>query len=275
MHNEMTVLCIGGGNRYPAFIGALEAIQQKGVRIRKLIGASTAGIIASLYANGLEPNDIAELTEALDTEAFKDHSRRGLSTGMGLYAGDALEAWLDKAFGGATFGCDMRYPLQIITTDIQNYRPLVFSADHHPDVKISLACRATAAIPWVFAPRPFANHQRQHLLLDGSLMAGLIEMGLNRTGERTLSFKVVSRRTLRNGGVKPGDWRRYWGEIFAFYLHAQEKEFIKGGHWRDNILIHCGEISPQRFTLSLDERKFLRREGYAQTLKYLDYKYGI
>jgi NTE family protein len=275
MSDAVTVLFIGGGNRFPAFIGALKALQEKGLRIRKLIGASTAGIVAALYACGKEPDEIAGLLESLDTESFKDRKRRGLSTGMGLYAGDALEAWLESAFNGATLGSQLRHPLQIITTDMQNYRPLTFSADHHPDVKLSLACRGSAAIPWVFAPRECTLRNRQHMLVDGSLMAGLVEIALNRTGERTLAFKVVSRRSLRQEGVKRGDWRHYWNEIFAFYLHAQEKEFIKGGNWRDNIMLHCGEIAPHRFSLTIDERRTLCNEGYLQTMKYLEYKWGI
>jgi len=275
MSDAITVLFVGGGNRFPAFIGALRAIQEKGLRIGKLIGASTAGIVAALYAHGRDPEEIAALLEPLDTEQFKDGKRRGLSTGMGLYAGDVLEGWLDEVFAGATFGSQLRHPLQIIATDLQHYRPLVFSADHHKDMKLSLACRASAGIPWVFAPRACTIRQRQHLLVDGSLMAGLVEMALNRTDERTLAFKVVSRRSLRQVGVDRQDWRRYWSEIFAFYLHAQEKEFIKGGKWRDNILLHCGDIAPHRFTLTTEERQHLSAEGYLQTIKYLEYKWGI
>ena len=275
MTDAVTVLLIGGGNRFPAYIGALKALEEKRLTIRKLIGASTAGIVAALYACGKGPDEIAELVGALDTESFRDHKRRGLTTGMGLYAGEALEEWLEQAFAGATFGSRLRHPLQIIATDMQNYRPLTFSADHHPEVKLSLACRGSAAIPWVFAPKECTLRNRQHLLVDGSLMAGLVEIALNRTGERTLSFKVVSRRSLRQEGVRRGDWRRYWNEIFAFYLHAQEKEFIKGGHWRDNIMLHCGEIPPNRFSLTLDEQRTLCHEGYLQTMKYLEYKWGI
>jgi NTE family protein len=275
MSDPITLIFSGGGNRFAAYIGALRAIQEKGLTIRRVVGASTAGIVAALFALGRSPGEIAALLETLDTETFKDRKRRGLAVGMGLYAGDALEAWLESVFDGATFGSPMRYPLQIIATDLQHYRPLTFSADHHGDTKLSLACRGSAGIPWVFAPRACAIRQRQHLLVDGSLMAGLVELAFNRTNERTLAFKVVSRRSLKQEGVRPGDWRRYWSEIFAFYLHAQEKEFIKGGQWRDNILLHCGDIPPHRFSLTPEERRNLFTEGYLQTIKYLEYKWGI
>ena len=275
MIEAVTLLLIGGGNRFPAFIGALRAIREKGLPIRQIIGASTGGIVAALYASGREPDEIAAMLAHLDTDAFKDRKRSGLASRMGLYSGDAMEEWLETTFAGATFGNIRRIPLQIIATDIRNYRPLVFSAEHYAEVKLSLACRGSAGIPWVFAPRSCTIRNRQHLLVDGSLMAGLVEMALNRTDERTLALKVVSRRSLRREGVKHQDWRQYCSEIFAFYLHAQEKEFIKGGKWRDNILLHCGDIPPQRFSLTPAERQNLCTEGYLQTIKYLEYKWGI
>ena len=104
MNNGVTLLFIGGGNRFPAFIGALRAIQEKGLKIRQIVGASTAGIVAALYASGREPDEIADMLEQLDTEPFKDRKRLGLATRMGLYAGDVMEEWLEAVFAGATFG---------------------------------------------------------------------------------------------------------------------------------------------------------------------------
>lgn len=274
--HPVTVLFIGGGNRFYVFAGVLQALIDKGLKIGRLIGASTGSIIAALYAAGYESDQIRDLILDLDTDRFKDQQRRGLRTTMGLYAGNALSAWLQDVFGEKHFAGDLRVPLQIITTDLQNYRPMVFTHDFLGEVSLASACRASAAIPWVFAPLPVTVRNRDHLLVDGSLMSGLIELAFARTGsERILTFKVVSKRNLHHPGVQRRDWRGYWSEIFSFYLHAQEKEYIKGGQWRDNILINCGTVSPVRFTLSRDERKLLITEGYAQTLKYLEYKCGL
>jgi len=272
----LTLLFTGGGNRFYAFVGVLKGLREKGLVIGKVIGSSTGSLIAALVATGRSYDEIVDVMLDLDTDRFRDHKPRGLSRRMGLFAGGVFEEWLGSIFGDRTFRDGMPIPLQVITTDIQNYRPIVFSRDHFADTPIATACRASASIPWVFSPLPLTLRGREVLLIDGSLMSGLIEMGLARSeSDRTLTFKVVSKRSLQHPGVPRGDWKGYWEEVFAFYLHAQEKEFIKGGAWRDNILIHCGDISPVQFTLSREQRLNLMEEGYLQTIKYLEYKCGL
>lgn len=63
--------------------------------------------------------------------------------------------------------------------------------------------------------------------------------------------------------------------MLTFSLHAQEKEFLKGGKWKDTILIYCSEISPATFKLSREDKMFLYTQGYEQTKKYLEYKWGV
>lgn len=275
-HRPLTILFNGGGNRCYAFIGVLKGIREKGLSIGKIIGASTGSIIAALVATGRSYEEIVEIMLDLDTDRFMDRKPRSLSGRLGLFVGAEFERWLVSLFGERSFRDNLPIPLQLIATDIQNYRPVVFSRDHYGETWIATACRASSSIPWVFPPLPLTIRGRELLLLDGSLMAGLIEMGLARSeSERTLTFKVVSKRNLQHPGIVRGDWKGYWTELFAFYLHSQEKEFIKGGAWRDNILIHCGDISPVQFTLSREQRMQLIEEGYLQTVKYLEYKCGL
>jgi NTE family protein len=63
--------------------------------------------------------------------------------------------------------------------------------------------------------------------------------------------------------------------MLNFSLHAMEKEFIKGGRWRDTILLYCSGIEPARFSLTRDEKIYLLQQGYEQTMKFLAYKWGI
>lgn len=272
----LTVLLNGGGNRFFAFVGVLKGVRDKGLSIGRIIGASTGSIVAALAASGRTIEEMVDILLEVDTERFRDRQPHAVSRGLGMYSGNELRAWLRSLFGDLTFAGELEIPLQIVTTDMLNYRPVVFSREHFGEMPIAEVCRASSAVPMVISPCRFHMRGRDYLLLDGSLMSGLIEMGLARSeSERALTFKVVSRRSLQQPGVVMGDWQGYWQEIFAFYLHAQEKEFIKGGQWRDNILIHCGDISPVQFTLSRDQRLHLIEEGYLQTIKYLEYKCGL
>jgi len=115
---------------------------------------------------------------------------------------------------------------------------------------------------------------RERVLVDGSLMAGLVEKQLERS-EKTLVLKTVSKRTLHHGKSGRFNLERYVHELLTYFIHGQEKEFVKGGKWKDTILIYCADISPARFSLSRQERIYLQEQGYEQTLQYLEYKWGI
>jgi NTE family protein len=86
---------------------------------------------------------------------------------------------------------------------------------------------------------------------------------------------MMSKRTLKRPDNGSLSLKRYFHEMLTFSLHAQEKEFLKGGKWKDTIVIYCAEIPPATFSLSTFERQFLFEQGYEQTKKYLEYKWGV
>ncbi len=270
----ITLMLVGGGSRSPAFAGALRAIEQKGLTPNQVVGASTGSIVAALYAAGMTSDEIAADSMALDAGIFKDISTGAMLNGYGLCSGNALERWLEERLGGRTFKDQGRIPLRIIATDILNYEPLLFSAETTPDFSIATAVRCSAGVPGVFACRRLTVGGKERVLVDGMLMAGIIEKQLERS-EKTLVLKTVSKRTLHRS--RPGlfNLESYALELLNYFMHGQEKEFIKGGKWKDTILIYCADISPARFSLSRQERLYLHEQGYEQTLQYLEYKWGI
>jgi len=271
----VTLLLLGGGIRYPALVGALRAVEEKGIKVSKVIGSSAGSIIGALYASGMTPDDLHREVMGLDASKFKDVSIRRIFTGFGLCTGDSLESWVDEKLKGRRFGDDFRFPVKVIATDILNYKPLIFSAESHPELKVSAAARFSNGVPWVFTCKHFEHKGKKHVLVDGLLMAGAVEENYGRSNERILILKVVSKRTLKHEIEEKLTLTRYFREMLNFSLHAMEKEFIKGGRWKDTILLYCSEIEPARFTLTVEEKEYLLNEGYQQTMKFLQYKWGI
>jgi NTE family protein len=271
----VTLLLLGGGIRYPALVGALRAVEEKGIKVAKVVGSSAGSIIAALYASGMTPEDLEREVMGLDASKFKDVSIRRIFTGFGLCTGDSLESWVDEKLQGRRFCDDFRFPVKIITTDMLNYKPMIFSTENHPELKVSAAARFSNGVPWVFTCKHFQHQGKKHVLVDGLLMAGAIEESYGRSNERILILKVVSKRTLKHEIEEKLTLTRYFREMLNFSLHAMEKEFIKGGRWKDTILLYCSEIEPARFSLNDDEKKYLLAQGYEQTMKFLEYKWGI
>jgi NTE family protein len=272
-HDPVNLMLVGSGIRFPAFIGALRAVEELGLTPGKITGSSSGAALAALYATGATPDELLAETLRLDTRRFKDASLWSLLRNFGLCTGDRLEEWLDDRLGGKCFGDRLRCQLEIVATDMHRYRPVVFCAERFPKLSLATAAAASAAIPGVFGYRRLTYGNDRYALVDGSLMTGVVEGRLERS-RRTLVFKAMSKRTLKrpeNGRLTLGG---YLHEMLTFSLHSQEKEFLKGGKWKDTILIYCAEISPSRFCLSEQEKIFLHDQGYEQTKKYLEYKWG-
>jgi len=161
-----------------------------------------------------------------------------------------------------------------VVTDMIHYRPVIFSADRFPDVKISAAAAASSLVPGVFGYRKLTYSGKKYALIDGSLMTGVVEGRLDRN-QKVLIVKMMSKRTMKRAEQRGLSFCRYFHEMLTFSMHAQEKEFLKGGKWKDTIVIYCSDISPSAFSLATSERKFLYEQGYEQTKKYLEYKWNI
>jgi len=270
----VTLMLVGGGIRFPAYIGVLKALEELQLNITKVIASSTAAIVAGIYLNGTSPEQMLDKALSLDTKQFKDISLKSMLTGYGLCSGERLEEWIDAECDGATFASKRKIPLEIVATDMMHYRPVIFTADRFPDVKISAAAAASSFVPGVFGYRKLTHSGKKYALVDGSLMSGVVEGRLDRN-QKVLVVKMMSKRTLKRTGQENLSFSRYFHEMLTFSMHAQEKEFVKGGKWKDTIIIYCSEISPSSFSLKAADQKFLYEQGYEQTKKYLEYKWNI
>jgi len=274
LNEPVTLMLVGGGIRFPAYIGALQAIEEIGLKVSRVIASSTAAIVAGMYACGRSPAAMQDEALALDTTQFRDVSLRSMLTGYGLCSGERLEEWIDKKLDASSFSDKLKLPLEIVATDMLRYRPVVFSADRFPDLKISTAAAASSLVPGVFAYKKLTYAGKNFALVDGSLMTGVVEGRLDRS-QKVLIIKMMSKRTLKRAESGKLSLKRYFHEMLTFSMHAQEKEFLKGGAWKHTILIYCAEVSPSSFSLSTTDRKFLFAQGYEQTKKYLHYKWGV
>lgn len=270
----VTLMLVGGGVRFPAYIGVLQALEELQLNITKIIASSTAAIVAGMYLCGSTPEHMLDKALSLDTKQFKDVSLKSMLTGYGLCAGERLERWLEAEFDGATFATGRKIPLEIVATDMKRYRPVIFSAERFPDLKISTAAAASSLVPGVFGFRQLTYAGKEYALIDGSLMTGVVEGRLDRN-QKVLVVKMMSKRTLKRAEQGNLSLSRYFHEMLTFSMHAQEKEFVKGGKWKDTIIIYCSEISPSTFSLAPADRKFLYDQGYEQTKKYLEYKWKL
>jgi len=187
----------GGGVRGAAHIGVLKSLQNAGIKIDYISGASAGSIVAALYAAGYTPKEIEQIFLEFDSDSALYNKRKklidrdvkgilGLMFGLffrrpikttGLIKGEKLRRMmcdLCDAKGVYNFK-DTKIPLAIPSVDINTADTIMFSTDCYTDspsdvvnicdANLCDAVRASCAFPGIIKP----HNYRDHRLADGGI----------------------------------------------------------------------------------------------------------
>jgi NTE family protein len=154
----------GAGFLAPAHGGAYCALAELGYAPKDLAGTSAGSIIAALIASGHTPAQIKQIALGTDFRPLFRLSWGALLSLSGYCNGNALLRWLESQLGDMTFAT-ATLPVTIVATDLRTQRPLIFSRDTTPDVRLSFACRCSASVPLGYLPVRYGNA----LLVDGGV----------------------------------------------------------------------------------------------------------
>lgn len=143
----------GSGQLYPAFVGALMCLKDRGYSISEISATSGGAIIAASLASGFEPGaeliSLIKSTLPIKNRLF-DFSLSSLIKRWGLIKGDRIEEKFRKHFC-PTLG-DCRIPLHITASNISARKVRIFSSTRDPGFSTAQAVRASISLPFVFAP---------------------------------------------------------------------------------------------------------------------------
>lgn len=151
-------LALGGGAaRGFAHIGVIQVLEENGIRPSLVVGTSVGSLVAAMYASGKSGAELAVLAESMDETAFTDWS----FPGRGLIRGEALAKYVREQTGGRPIE-QMRLPLGIVATDLDNGQPILFQRGDP-----GMAVRASSAVPAVFQPVRIGTRE----YVDGGLVS--------------------------------------------------------------------------------------------------------
>jgi NTE family protein len=151
-------LALGGGAaRGFAHIGVIQVLEENGIKVDYVTGTSAGSLVAALYASGKSGVALAALADNMDESAFADWA----FPGRGLIRGEALAKFVRENTGGRSIE-QMRVPLGIVATDLDNGQPILFQIGD-PGV----AVRASSAVPAVFTPVRIGSRE----YVDGGLVS--------------------------------------------------------------------------------------------------------
>src|SRR5512139_2302240 len=178
----------GGGVKGLAYVGALQALQDKGIlpKIARVGGTSAGAICALLVGLNYPIERIRETFMNLDFKKFLDDSwgvvrdSDRLLNDFGWYKGDFFRAWAADAVAAQTGNSESTFndiadmknkkgfrDLYFMGTNLSTRYAEVFSAEHTPRMCIADAVRISMSIPLFFAAK---RSMRGDVYVDGGAL---------------------------------------------------------------------------------------------------------
>ncbi len=146
----------GGGIRGLSHAGALQAMEEYGIKPDIISGVSAGAIVGALYSDGYKPR---EILEAFKNVSFLKMTRILVPEG-GFFHLDAFEKYLGKLLKAKKFE-DLSIPLRVVATNFDKGHSEVFEEGN-----LLKPIIASSSIPVLFVPKKIKN---QHYV-DGGLM---------------------------------------------------------------------------------------------------------
>jgi len=146
----------GGGLKGFAHIGAIRALEERGIRPALVAGTSIGALIAAAYAGGMSVDEMERRALALKKrDLFRiDHFHMVMMQMLSpsLYLAGPLERLVRGTVPPGTFR-DVALPLLVNTVDLERATPVVWGLPGLQDVSVAEAVYASCALPGFYPPR--------------------------------------------------------------------------------------------------------------------------
>lgn len=259
---EIDLVLSSCGTRAPCFIGGVEALLDKGYKIKRIGGSSGGALIAASYALGHTLRTMRERAEKVPYSDFKDfHLKNLLSlSNPSVYSGAALDKYLQELYGEATLS-DFKIDCYIAVVTILGRKRKVLTKDSHPDLPVWKAVRMSCTIPFIFPYQLLDNVA----VTDGGLITSVFDIFPDRPRD------IVALRPRADDGLRKtvqdfAEERLFlWNylKILAEYLlDAVDNQHVPDMEWNRTIIIPTFELGSFNFNLKPDQIQKLIQYGY-------------
>jgi len=138
-------LVLGGGAFHgAAHLGVIKVLEEEGVPIDMIIGASAGSFVGALYADCPHSDSLTSLITSTKTKSVFDFSL--FRSSEGFVSGKRLQKFLDDNLH-ATNIQDLKIPFIAVTTDIEQAKSVHLSSG-----PVAPSVNASCAIPYIFEP---------------------------------------------------------------------------------------------------------------------------
>lgn len=146
----------GGGIRGFAHLGAIKALEEKGIKADVFSGTSAGSIVAALLADEKSPDLIMKILEDM---SITDASKLTLPIN-GFATLDKLRQRLDEVLGHKNFS-DLKHELYVCASNLYTGKVKYFNSGN-----VAKTVEASSSIPGIFSPVEIDGQ----LYIDGSVL---------------------------------------------------------------------------------------------------------
>lgn len=291
---KVDVVFSGGGVKAFAFLGALEALKEKGITIERAAGSSAGALIAGLCAAGYSIDELNDIVHDLDLKELLDSDKLekyfpfikwlALYRSFGLYKGHAFEKWLEQLLnkkGVYTFGDIKEGTLKLTVADLTLGRLVILPDDLTPlygilpeRFSVAKAIRMSAGLPFFFRPEVIYNQEaKKHVMVDGALISSLPIWLFKKPDEKpkrpVIGFQLQSKeKYFTNFPI--GNGIQFGKTLIATMQHAQDLRYISKYDESNIVFLDTDHVNVADFSLSEKDRDQLAFVGQKSTLEFIN-----
>lgn len=254
----------GSGFKFPAHVGAFNAIVELGYTPIEVAGTSGGSIISALIASGMSAEEMKELSMTYDWSPMLSFSPLSMITGKGYCNGKNLLNFLLEKTKGLKFS-DLPIDLTIMSSDITNLRPFKWSKETTPYAQIALASRASASIPIVYNPVVYNGT----IHMDGGMANNIPVMKLKQDDVLRVGIELVSTGTPLSPG--PHNTPSLSPRTIELMLSSNESTQVMFGQYSGAKIVdvETGFCSGLDRNMTTETRQKLYDNGYNSVMSSL------
>ncbi|MEA3423060.1 MAG: patatin-like phospholipase family protein [Bacillota bacterium] len=172
----------GGGSRGFAHLGAIKALEEKGIKPNFFSGTSAGSIVAALLATEKTPDEIMDIMKDLK---ITDASKITLPVN-GFASLDKLGSKLDEILGGRDFS-DLKHKLYICASNLNTGK-----VEYINNGNVAKAVQASSSIPILFTPVEIEGQ----LYVDGGLVDNVPILPLIDECEKIIAIDIMPVKSI-------------------------------------------------------------------------------
>lgn len=289
----MHIDCVfsGGGLKAYAFIGALDKVEERNLKIKRVAGTSAGAIIAALLAAKYTIDEIKRILFELQIEDLLDPPVLNkymsfikwisLYRKMGMYKGNKFEDWIKSVLskkGLHTFQDLEENALKIVISDISLGKLVIIPDDlqriygiEPKNFNIATAVRMSASYPYFFMPKKLYYKNTYSYIVDGGVLSNfpLWIFRQNNRDKRPVLGMSLSETIDNVSSIKITQSLDMFRALFITMMRAHDTRYIAKAKQEQIVFLPVKQFKTLHSSMKLTEKQQLYNIGYDEMSRFL------